>query len=251
MLKFSPCLDIFFKDLPFAERVEKIASIGYRNYEFWVWWEKNMDEVKEVTEKHDMNLVAFCTKFVSLVDASKRQEYLDGLGETIETAKKTNTRIIISQVGNELEGVSRDVQKQSLVDGLKESAKLLKGTGKVLAIEPLNLLYDHAGYFLARSDEATEILREVNSPDVKMLFDIYHQQITEGNLINNIKDYIDLIAHFHVADHPGRKEIGSGEINYPNIFETIDSLNYKGYVGIELFPENKNHEVVLKNSIFF
>ena len=249
MLKFSPCLDIFFKDLPFDERVKKIASIGYKHYEFWTWWNKNMEEVKEATEKHNMNLVAFCTRFISLVDASKRQAYLDGLGETIEVAKKTNTKVIISQVGNELEGVSRDEQKQSLVDGLKESAKLLMGTGKVLAIEPLNLLYDHAGYFLARSDEAAEILREVNSPDVKMLFDIYHQQITEGNLINNIKKYIDLIAHFHAADHPGRKEIGSGEINYTNIFNVIENLDFSGCIGIELFPANKNHEEVLKKLI--
>lgn len=147
-------------------------------------------------------------------------------------------------------GTLRETQVQSLVEGLKESAKLLAGTDIILAIEPLNTYYDHQGYFLYSSEEAVEILKAVNSPNVKMLFDIYHQQIMEGNLVNNIKKYIHSIAHFHIADVPGRHEIGSGEINYPNVLNAIKETDYKGCVGIEFFPLNPDHKEVLDNPLF-
>jgi hydroxypyruvate isomerase len=251
MLKFSPCMDIFFNDLPFGERIDKIARLGYKNYEFWVWWEKNLDEVKEATERNNMNLMGFCTHFVSLIDASKRNEYLDGLGKTIEACQKTGAGMIISQVGDELKGIPREVQQQSLIDGLKEAAIMLEGTGLILVFEPLNILYDHKGYYLSRSDEAYHIAKEVGSPHIKILFDIYHQQITEGNVINNIRDYFDEIAHMHMADNPGRHEVGTGEINYPNVLKAIEDLNFQGGVGIELFPLNENHEEVLGDPLFF
>jgi hydroxypyruvate isomerase len=244
-------MDIFFNDLPFGQRIDKIAGIGYRNYEFWVWWDKNLDEITEANERNGMHLMGFCTHFVSLVNPAKRNEYLDGLGRTIETAKKLKAGLIISQVGNELEGVARENQQESLIEGLKKAAKMLDGTGIVLAFEPLNLLYDHKGYFLSATAEAYQIAKTVGSPHVKILFDIYHQQITEGNVINNIRDHFDEIAHFHVADNPGRHEIGTGEINYPNVLAEIAKLGYKGGVGIELFPLNKDHEAVLKDPIFF
>lgn len=251
MINYSPCMDIFFPELSFKNKIDAIAKLGYTNYEFWTWWDKDINEIQDATLSNNMNLLTFCTKFVSLVDASKRNEYLNGLGETIEASQKLGNKVIISQVGDELAGVGREAQKECLIEGLKASAELLKGTDLVLAVEPLNLLYDHEGYFLSRSDEAYEIINAVNSKNVKILFDIYHQQITEGNIINNIKKYFDQIAHFHMADLPGRGEIGTGEINYPVILKTIEALGFKGGVGIELFPKNENHSEVLGNKIFF
>ena len=249
-MNFSPCLDIFFKNLPFNKRIEAIANLGYKNFEFWTWWDKNMDEVAEVSQKFDVRPVAYCTKFISLVDKTKRPNYIEALAETIENTKKTGTKVIISQVGDELPDTLRETQVESLVDGLKESAKLLDGTDITLAIEPLNTYYDHKGYFLYSSEEAADILKAVDSPNVKMLFDVYHQQIMEGNLVNNIKKYIDYIAHFHIADVPGRHEIGSGEINYPNIFNAIKETRYNGCIGIEFFPLNTVHKEVLHDPLF-
>jgi len=243
-------MDIFFPNVSFKNKIETIAKLGYKNYEFWTWWDKDINEIQDVTEANNMNLMTFCTKFVSLVDVTKRNEYLEGLNATIEVSKKLGNKVIISQVGDELVGLSRGAQKECLIEGLKAAAELLKGTDLVLAIEPLNLLYDHKGYFLARSDEAFDIVNAVGSKNVKILFDIYHQQITEGNIINNIKTYFDQIAHFHMADLPGRGEIGTGEINYPVILKTIENLGFNGGVGIELFPKNENHSEVLSNTLF-
>ncbi len=246
MLKFSPCLDIFFNDLPFEERIAKTAALGYKQFEFWTWWDKDPDAIQKAAGEHRMKVAAFCTKFVSLVNPANRAEYLSGLKGTLEVADKLNSDIIISQVGNELEGVPREQQRQSLIEGLKDAAELMEKSKQVLAIEPLNLLYDHKGYYLSRTREAAEIVDAVGSGRVKILFDVYHQQVTEGNLINNIRDNFDRIGHIHIADHPGRHEIGTGEINYPFLLKEIENLGYRGFVGIELFPLNKDHEEVLK-----
>jgi len=105
-----------------------------------------------------------------------------------------------------------------------------------LVIEPLNVLVDHPGYYLTTSAEGFEILDEVDSPNVKLLYDIYHQQVTEGNLIATITSHIAQIAHFHVADVPGRHEPGTGEINWVNVLRAIDEAGYAGYVGLEYMP---------------
>ena len=115
---------------------------------------------------------------------------------------------------------------------------MLEDAGVTLVIEPLNELVNHAGYYLIRSDEAFQIIDEVGSPRVKVVFDIYHQQISEGHVINNITKNIDKIAHFHAAGNPGRHELTIGELHYPSIFQVIQNTDYTGYVGLEYWPIN-------------
>jgi hydroxypyruvate isomerase len=123
-----------------------------------------------------------------------------------------------------------------LVDGLKEAAPLLESGEITLVIEPLNELVDHPGYYLVRSDEAFEIVGKVGSDRVKVVYDIYHQQISEGQLIANITSNIDKIAHFHAAGNPGRHELPRGELDYRSIFAAIAQTDYDGYVGLEYWP---------------
>ncbi|MFA6566849.1 MAG: TIM barrel protein [Victivallales bacterium] len=245
MVKFTPCADIFFNDQPLLKRLALLAEIGFDRYEMWSWWNKDGDAITRACREYRIELAACCTHFVSLTDPAERQKYCDGLSETIEFCRKHGCRTIISQVGNELPGVPRKMQHDSLVVGLQQAARLLKNTGMQLVIEPLNLLVDHAGYYLSRSDEAAEVLRKVDSENVKMLFDIYHQQITEGNVIANLRQYAPLIGHYHVADVPGRHEPGTGELNYANIFAAIASTGYDGNIGLEFFPANPEHQATL------
>ncbi len=232
-LKFSAHLDTLLTELSVSERIAKFSELGFPAFELWCWWDYDIQELCESSKRNNIAIAAICTKFVSLTDSQCRNEYLEGLKETISACKELECRVIISQVGNELSGVSREEQKRSIIAGLKESAKMLEGTGITLVIEPLNLLVDHAGYFLSRSEEAAEIVEAVGSESVKMLFDVYHQQITEGNLIPNIRKYISIIGHFHIADHPGRAWPGTGEINYRNVLGAIEEAGYDGYVGLE------------------
>ena len=113
---------------------------------------------------------------------------------------------------------------------------MLEASGITLVIEPLNELIDHLGYYLVRSEEAFQIIDQVGSPNVKVVFDIYHQQISEGQLIANITSNIDKISHFHAAGNPGRHELTRGELHYPSIFDAISATGYRGFVGLEYWP---------------
>lgn len=235
-MKPSVCIDAVFENLPVAEACAKVKASGISAIEFWAWWEKDLDELEAAVKASGLTIAACCTKFISLTDPALRADYIEGLRESIVAAKRLGCEILISQVGDFRVGVSADEQHQSLVDGLKEAAPLLEEAGVTLVIEPLNELVDHAGYFLVRSEEAFDIIDEVGSDRVRVVFDIYHQQISEGNLISNIAANIDKIAHFHAAGNPGRHELQIGEINYPQVFGAIESSGYDGYIGLEYWP---------------
>lgn len=124
-------------------------------------------------------------------------------------------------------------QTANVIALLRECSAILEPHGVVMVLEPLNWYRDHGGVFLQRSDQAYALCKAVNSPSCKILFDIYHQQITEGNLIPNIDRCWDEIAYFQAGDNPGRKEPGTGEINYRNVFRHIHGKGFTGVVGME------------------
>jgi hydroxypyruvate isomerase len=113
-------------------------------------------------------------------------------------------------------------------------------------LEPLNTHVDHAGYYLDSSVEGAELVRAINSPHLRLLYDVYHMQIMEGNVIANIEKNLDLIGHFHSAGVPGRGELFMGELNYPQILQRIAARGYKGRFGLEYFPKMKDNLASLK-----
>ncbi|MFC5701674.1 hydroxypyruvate isomerase family protein [Cohnella faecalis] len=235
-MKLSVCVDAVYRGKDFTESVKDVKSAGYDTIEFWTWWDKDLDMVRRAVEEAGVKVATFCTKFVSLVDPLKRGEYIHGLEESIAAAKQLKCGSLISQVGQALAGVSNDEQRQSIVDGLKACAPILERENVTLLVEPLNTKVNHNGYYLSSSAEAFEIVRQVGSPRVKVLYDIYHQQITEGNLIAAIVENIGYIGHFHAAGNPGRHELDVGELNYEYIFKAIKETGFNGYVGLEYFP---------------
>lgn len=236
-LRPSVCIDAVFGDLPPSESLTSVREAGIEAFEFWGWWDKDLDALEAARDQCGLAISACCTKFISLVDPDFRSDYLHGLRESIDAAKRLRCPTLISQVGDFRPGISRQQQHASLVDGLREAAPMLETAGVTLVIEPLNELIDHPGYYLVRSGEAFDIIAEVNSPRVKIVYDIYHQQISEGQLIANITANIDKIAHFHAAGNPGRNELTKGELHYPSIFEAIAETQYDGYVGLEYWPK--------------
>ena len=183
-LKPSVCIDAVLGEHSIADAVSLVKKCGIDAFEFWGWWDKPLEELQSACQQHDMRISACCTKFISLVDPATRSDYLAGLEASISAAQQLGTSTLISQVGDFRSGVTRAEQHACLVDGLREAAPMLEAAGMTLVIEPLNELVDHAGYYLIRSDEAFEIIEEVNSSHIKVVFDIYHQQISEGHLIN-------------------------------------------------------------------
>jgi len=151
----------------------------------------------------------------------------------IETARRVNAKWALMVPGRFDEGMEWDYQTANVIENLKRCAELCEPSGLIIVLEPLNAWTNHPGLFLTKIPQAYLICQAVGSPSCKIINDIYHQQITEGNLIPNIDMAWSEIASFHVGDNPGRKEPTTGEINYKNIFEHLHSKGYQGVLCME------------------
>jgi hydroxypyruvate isomerase len=165
--------------------------------------------------------------------ADDRTAFLEEIKASIPVAKRVNAKWMTVVPGTVDLKLVEDYQTTNVVESLKQAAALLEPHDIVMVLEPLNWYRNHAGLFLKESPQAFQICKAVNSPSCKILFDIYHQQIQEGNLIPNIEKCWDEIAYFQIGDNPGRKEPTTGEINYKNIFKYIHSRGFKGVLGME------------------
>ena len=232
----SVCIDAVFEGVAKREAIARVKACGIDAFEFWGWWDKDLAEIEDAAAEHEMQIASCCTKFISLVDPATRRAYLEGLAESIDAAKRLGCPTLISQVGDFRPDVSHEEQHDCLVDGLREAASMLEQAGITMVIEPLNDLVDHVGYYLVRSEQAFAIIDQVASERVKVVFDIYHQQISEGNVIRNATENIGRIGHFHAAGNPGRNELTRGELNYAEIFHAIRETDYEGFVGFEYWP---------------
>ena len=162
----------------------------------------------------------------------KRNQFLDEIIQSVEVAKRVNAKWMTVVPGHLDLRLNIAYQTSNVVESLKQACNILEPHGLIMVLEPLNFR-NHPGLFLTESPQAFEICKSVNSPSCKILFDIYHQQIQEGNLIPNIKNCWDEIAYFQIGDNPGRKEPTTGEINYKNIFKYIHGRGFKGVLGME------------------
>ena len=165
-------------------------------------------------------------------DPDKRAEFLKDIQDSIEVAKRVNARWMTVVPGHVDLKLSKGYQTANVIESLKQAAAILEPHDLVMVLEPLNFR-DHPGLFLTESPQAYEICKAVGSKSCKILFDIYHQQIQEGNLIPNIERCWDEIAYFQIGDNPGRNEPTTGEINYRNVFKYINNKGYDGILGME------------------
>jgi hydroxypyruvate isomerase len=231
--------------VPVPQAMALLNRLGYDAFEMFDWRDPELLETF-VAEKNESSLFCAClvaNKGVTapgcgLVNPRERQGFLRELGASIEAAKKMDCKQLVVLTGNELGGMPRPEQMSHAVAALREAAPLLEKNGVTAIIEILNTYVNHAGYFLYRVRDGAELVDQVGSANVKLLFDIYHVQIMEGNLIENIRTNIDRIGHFHVGDVPGRHEPGTGEINYRNVFKAIYELGdrFQGSVALEYSP---------------
>ena len=250
MIKLSPCIEIIFTEVPFLERIDKVSEIGLPAFEFWKWGQKDIAEIRRRKQKYSLEIGAFgVDPMPSMVDKGTVGSFVQAVSSSAKVAHELECRTMIATTGNELKGVPRKQQHENIVACLREAAATVEREKVILVLEPLNVLVDHMGYYLSSSSEGFDIVREVGSENVKLLYDIYHQQVTEGNLISTITKNIDMIGHFHVADVPGRHEPGTGEINYANVLKAVSDTGYEGYVGLEFHPTTKDSGQALKSII--
>jgi hydroxypyruvate isomerase len=265
----SVCLEPIYPKLPVEQRIAKIAEAGFNCIEFWhpegtfdgstvrTDWAKDPVALRRACQSHGVKLNDFA---MHAWDGSiggcpvKREDhgrYLDQIRKMIAFAEAAGCRKGITLSGTVDPSLSRSEMRKNLEEALAEAVKFAEKADFTLLLEPLNTLVDHAGYYLDSSSEGVEIVRAIGSPNLKILYDVYHMQIMEGNVLASIEKNIEWIGHFHSAGVPGRGELFGCELNYPVILARIDALGYKGAFGLEYFPKLADHSQSLRETLAY
>ncbi|NMA43845.1 MAG: TIM barrel protein [Oligosphaeraceae bacterium] len=229
----------WFPGLSNVEMVEQIAAYGYsafENLDAGKWEDKAAVRAKciELGVKPGCISGGGTINGDGPVNLGYHEQFEQEVRQAIVNAKALGSACLVALTGANRERICFERQMDNLVIAGMRVAPMLEDAGVTLNFELLNTLVSHPGYFLVYSEHGAEMIDRIDSPNVKMLFDVYHQQISEGNVINNIKKYIKQIGHFHFADNPGRNQPGTGELNFKNIFKAIAESGYEGLVSAEL-----------------
>ena len=259
-LKFAPHLGMFKQSAgedPVGQ-IQFMADQGFTAFEDNGMSGRSVETQKALAaalQKNEMTMGVFVAHKIYWNDANlasgdpeKRAEFLADIKKSIEVAKRVNAKWMTVVPGHVDLRKNEAFQTSNVIESLKQASALLEPEGLVMVLEPLNFM-NHPGMFLSRSPQAYQICKAVDSPSCKILFDIYHQQIQEGNLIPNIEACWDEIAYFQVGDNPGRNEPTTGEINYKNVFNYIAKKGFKGVVGMEhgnSKPDKAGEEAVIE-----
>jgi hydroxypyruvate isomerase len=235
-LQFCVCIEKIFESMPFEQRMEHIKDHGFTAFEFWDRSRRDMNITLALKTALRLQVIAFVGSTTSLVDPAQRSTFTNDITRAASLAVDLSCENLIVHSGPALPGVPRAQQRASIIEGLQAVLEIAKDAGVTLLLEPLNLL-DFPGTYLVSADEGFEIVRTLNTPHVRLLFDVYNQQISEGNLSTRMIKNLDLIGHIHVADVPGRREPGTGEINYRYIFKLLRKHGYRGYIGLDYIPQ--------------
>ena len=240
-MKYSACIDMLFPEVDFYERFALAKSAGVDAIEFWKWSNKDLNKIQSNLKSNNLSVSVFnldsqdeklsADLSRGILNAGRVDDFINALKETIPVYKALNAEALIVLIGERLD-IPYDEQINNIIRCLEAAVPLLKKENVNLVVEPLNDI-DRKNYFLPRAKEVLEILRKVDCENIKILLDLYHEQLMAGNLINTINENVDLIGHIHVADVPGRHEPGTGEINYSNVFKALKNNNYKKYIGFE------------------
>jgi hydroxypyruvate isomerase len=233
-----------FTNLPFEERLAKVAEAGYSNVElvgeYSKWSAADFARANAARKRLGIEFDATAGLAHGIANPAARDALLAELTQALTPMETLGCPAIILLSGDVVPGLSRWAQHRSCVESLKRAAALVEG--RQINGQPVRLLLEcidpeeNPRYFLTSAAEAIEVVRQVNHPQVQFLYDIFHEQIAEGNLIEKLDKHIDVIGLIHVADVPGRHEPGTGEINYVNIYRKLAQLNYRRMVAMEFHP---------------
>ena len=249
MPKFSANLTMMFNEVKFLDRFERASKAGFKAVEFMFPYEWSREQLAGALESHKLEQVLFNLPAGDWAGGDRgiasipgrESEFKDGVESALNYAETLRCPTINCLVGLTPVGVGADKVHQTLMDNLRFAADALEKKGIRFVIEMLN----HnavPGFHLARTREALQLLEEVDHPNLRLQYDIYHMQIMEGNLIDTISANSSSIGHIQIADNPGRHEPGTGEINFPNVFAAIDEVGYNGWIDCEYIPAGQTEE---------
>ena len=245
MPKFAANLTMMFNEVDFLDRFAAASKAGFKGVEYLFPYDYNKEELAERLQQEGLTQVLHNVPAGDW-GAGERgiaclpervSEFRDGIGSAIEYANALGCKQVNCLVGIAPESVSSATLRETFVSNLKFAAPLLGQAGIRLLIEPINTR-DIPGFYLTSTAQARSIIDDVGSDNLSLQYDIYHMQIMEGDLARTFEENLDIIRHVQLADNPGRHEPGTGEINYPFVFDAIDKTDYDGWIGCEYAPLN-------------
>ncbi len=236
--RFAVNVEMWWKKLPFADRLKSAASLGFPAVEFWPYEGKDIDATAKLCDELNLEIAQFTAwGFVPGMNDPKNHDKLAAkIEEACRVAKRLRCPKMCVVGGNDQPGMTQAQMHENIITGLKRVAPIAEEHQVMLILEPMNIRVDHKGHCLYGSPAAVRICREVNSKYVKINWDLYHMQISEGDLCGHLKEGFDQIGYLQLADHPGRHEPGTGEVFYPRVLRQAHELGYRGYVGLECTP---------------
>lgn len=237
-----------FKDKPLNYALERISQAGYDTFELWRLGEGQARLIDQARRRFGMRVSGFCPDEFTLNDGALHAQYERALKKALSDAQTLDCPALITQVGQDT-GAPRAAQHEAIVRGLKRVAPYLEKAGCTLLVEPLNDVRDHPGYYLTSSQEGFDIVREVASPRVKLLFDVYHQVHMGEDVLRQIEKNAPMIGHFHVAGHPNRDARIFENFDYRPFFELVNALGLSAPVGLELFPSDEADALALLRAL--
>jgi hydroxypyruvate isomerase len=230
----------------FEEKLEIASKAGMQSVELVGehsnWTDADIARIKKITRSLRLGMdtlsamPAWKAQGISMVDQSGRDRMLAEAAKNIEYARKLEIPMLLLMSGDAIAGRSYQDQWASMVEGAKRCGDLAEKANVTLIIEPLNTKVNHKGFFLSTCVEGLKMVKEIGHPNVRLLFDLYHEQVQTGNVTNTLTEAAPYTSVFHVADNPGRNDPGTGEMNYANIYRAIRKTGYSGYITMEYLP---------------
>lgn len=246
MARFSANIEILHNQEPFLQRIETAKASGFDAIEFWSWEHKDLQQIRLCCEEQGLfvSSISGDGNQYSLCDAAHQRGYIDYARASFEAAKLVGTKTVVIHSNALDDGrvvdAYRDVPTTKLyMNMVKTLLKLVpyaEKEGITCVLEPLNVAIDHQGNLLHTMEEWAMVVETIASANIKLLYDLYHMQIEEGNLCGTYDRYFQHVGHIHIADHPGRHEPGTGEINYKMVLQHITRQGYTGVFAFELSP---------------
>jgi len=244
MIKLAANLTMLYNEIDFLDRFDAAAKSGFTGVEYLFPYAYPKEQIAERLQRNGLmqvlhNLPAgdWATGERGVACHPDRVgEFQQGVGEATDYAKALGCTQVNCLSGIAPASIGKEKVHATFVENLRFAAEKLGGAGIKLLIEPVNT-FDIPGFFLSRTAQALDVMRDVGSTNLYLQYDIYHMQRMEGELANTIKAHLPRIAHLQLADNPGRNEPGTGEINYRFLFGFIDSIGYDGWIGCEYKPK--------------
>jgi hydroxypyruvate isomerase len=230
----------------FEQKMEAAAKAGLDSVEFvgehYEWSDADIARVKNLARSLKLGIDTLSSvprwgqQKINMVEPAGREVFLKEVEKNLVFAQKLEIPMALLMSGNAVPSLSFEQQFAAVVDCAKRAGDLAAKAGITLIFEPLNTKVNHKGYFLSNCVDGLRLMKEVNHPNVRLLFDLYHEQVERGDVIRTALAAMPYVKVFHVADNPGRHEPGTGEMNYANIYKAIAKAGYTEYITMEYLP---------------